>query len=289
MELQSAAKINLFLKVAGKRADGYHDLVSVMQSVSLCDRLTIEFERRDFYIAGNMEMGPADQNLVSRVWRLMKARYRLPGELQVYINKRIPLGAGLAGGSGNGAAVLRAIDRYFDLALKRETMQELALSIGSDLPFCLFGGTALVTGKGGDIQPLPSLREVAVIIVTSDFAVSTAACFQAYDAGRLADSTAVEPLITALQKGNWTPLPPLLHNGLERVTLAKYPQLVAVKEELAGYGLTPLMSGSGPTIFALADPSTAHDIDRYYQPANGRLLVTRPLSAGILFSNTSTQ
>lgn len=280
MKLQSAAKINLFLQVEGKRSDGYHDLTSVMQSIALYDTIAIDFEQRDFAIHGTAAMGLPEHNIATRAWRLLKRTYKLPGEIRLHIDKRIPIGAGLAGGSSNGAAVFRAVDRYFDLNMGREAMAALALQIGSDLPFCLYGGTSLVTGSGGEVRPLPPLKDTKIFLVFNDFAVSTAECFAAYDRADRGERRDVAPLITALHEGNRESLIASLYNDLERVTIPAHPTIKRIKINLYELGFVSLMSGSGPTVFALSNDETS---TQNLPCKTHTCLTTTTTEAGIIF------
>lgn len=249
---RSAAKINLFLSVRGRLPRGYHELTSVMQSVSLYDTLTFDFGRRNFSLSvPGFNLGAVEDNIVTRIWRLMAERFNLQGQVAVTIDKKIPVGAGLAGGSGNGAAMLHAVNRHFSLGLSLAELASIGGEVGSDIPFCVVGGTALTKGRGEKLEKLPPLPDCAIILANGGFHVSTKEIFSAFDDLPLLDRSEA-PLLESLSLGDPVKIGQCLYNDLERVTLCRYPSLAQIKQAWEGRGLYALMSGSGPTIFALA-------------------------------------
>lgn len=250
----SAAKINLFLQVEGKLPNGYHELTGVMQSVSLFDRVEFFFERESYLLdCGGLDLGSEEKNIVTRMWRLLKKRFDLPGEVHIRLNKHIPVGGGLAGGSGNGAAVLRAVMDYFDLRLSDEEIVAIAAEIGADVAFCYFGGTMFAEGIGEKLKRLPAMPSFDLMLMNGGFHVSTPEIFRIYDgiADRV-EKASVMPMIRALERGNREELLLSLYNGLERAVYPHYASLRELSEKLTVEKIPHLMSGSGPTVFAFA-------------------------------------
>ena len=279
----SAAKINLFLQVEGKRPDGYHELSGVMQSVSLFDRVEIDFDKEDYALdCGGLDLGPVEKNIVTRMWRLLKERFSLPGEIHVNLKKRIPAGAGLAGGSGNGAAVMRAVIDHFGLSLSSAEEVEIAAKIGADVAFCYYGGTMLATGIGEKLKPLPALPPWDILLFNGGFHVSTPEIFRAYDDIALGvEKVPVDMMVHALEKGSREGILYSLYNGLEKVTYPRYASLRRLSDRLDELFLPHLMSGSGPTVFAFADALRAKNLLRSADPVLGRVEHVFPVERGI--------
>ena len=279
----NAAKINLFLQVEGQRKDGYHELTSVMQSVSLFDRVTVDFERTVFSLhCGGADLGPTEKNSVYRMWRLLKERYDLPGEIDVTLNKKIPVGAGLAGGSGNGAAVLRSVIDHFQLKLDDEEIVAICREIGADVAFCFFGGTMLATGIGERLKPLLPLPNWDILLFNGGFHVSTPEIFKAYDEIALGvEQVPVEMMLHALEKGSREGILYALYNGLEKVTFPRYAALRKLSDQLKEYALPHLMSGSGPTVFALVEQKAAQNLLKAPHPELGKIYHVYPVAKGI--------
>ena len=247
------AKINLALDVIGKRHDGYHDLEMVMISVDLYDDLTFNVLNDDeIVITCNHPDVPTDErNLVHRAIRLMKEMHYIQEGVSVHIEKRIPVSAGLAGGSSNAAASIRAINRLFDLNLSLDEMYRIGEMIGSDVPFCVYGNIAFVTGRGEKIEPLPSIDPVWVVLVHPNIPVSTKEIFSNVSIDSL-HHPSVRKVRQAIIDHHYDGMIHHMGNALEQVTFLLYPGVKRLKEHIQS--LKPdvtLMSGSGPTLFAL--------------------------------------
>lgn len=279
----SAAKINLFLRINGKRPDGYHDLTSVMQSVSLFDCLEFDFERPQFFLdTGACDLGETEKNIVTRMWRLLKQRYGLPGEVQVRLEKRIPVGAGLAGGSGNGAAMLKAAVDYFGLELSREEITALCAEIGADIAFCYYGGTMLATGIGECLKPLPALPRWPILLCNGNFFVSTPEMYRAYDEIALGmEIIPVEMMLHALEKGSKEGVLYSLYNGFEKVAYERFGSLRKLSDALDALFMPHLMSGSGPTVFAFPLEQAVKPLLKSPPAELGRVDLVYPCPKGI--------
>lgn len=253
---KAPAKINLGLDVLYKRNDGYHELEMIMASIDLADLLTFtKTEGNDITITTNSGFLPTDRkNNIFQAIEAMKKRYAFEGGVHVNLQKNIPVAAGLGGGSSDAAATFRGINRLFDLEATLEEMTELAIPIGTDIPFCLKGETALVTGLGEIVTPLKRpIPQSWVVLVKPKISVSTPRVFSKIDV-----DTLTHPNIKALQKAiednNYTEMTQHLGNSLESYTMKKFPVVKMIKEKMLDFGVdAAVMSGSGPTVIALCD------------------------------------
>lgn len=251
--MDSYAKINLALDVIGLRADGFHQVSMIMQTISLADTVWLSKTGTADRITSNIDSIPLDEgNIALKAWLLVKERFRLPGGLKVHLEKRIPVEAGLAGGSSNAAAVLKGVNILFELGLDKRELAELGLSLGADVPFCVSGGTALAEGIGEIITPLPELPRLWLVLVNPGFGVSTREVYQLLDTITISRHPNISAIIKAVKSGDLTEITAHMGNVLEEVTLEKYPELVSIKKKMENMGLVSLMSGSGPTIFGVA-------------------------------------
>lgn len=257
--LLAPAKINLFLQITGDRPDGYHDLKMLMQSVSLMDRLVLNWcDRPEIVVECSDPQVPTDQrNLAYKAVILLRQRFPELADRGVHIaiTKQIPIGGGLAGGSGNGAAVLYGLNAMAELGLNNDELANLALQLGSDVPFCLSGGTAIATGRGEQLTPVPDFPALSLVIAKPKaMAVSTAWVYQTFRSQRLIERspTNLDQLWHELLNGGKAEaIGSCLYNDLERVVLPKYPAIAELKRQLASQSLGALMSGSGACVFAI--------------------------------------
>ncbi|MBQ3200016.1 MAG: 4-(cytidine 5'-diphospho)-2-C-methyl-D-erythritol kinase [Firmicutes bacterium] len=246
------AKINLSLDILGRRIDGYHLLRSVMQTVSLCDVVEVRLAAKTTVSCNNAALPCDESNLAWRAWRLMQEEFALDAGVEIHLDKQIPLGGGLAGGSTNAAQVLLAVDELFELHLSAEKLRSLALCLGADVPFCLVGGTALAAGVGEELTPLTSCAELRLVLVNPGFMVPTPAVYHQYDVMNLPPINTTDAVVAAIEQGNPFAVRDAVGNALEAPAFALYPQLAAIKAELAGLGLAALLCGSGATVMGIA-------------------------------------
>ncbi|MGI5891150.1 MAG: 4-(cytidine 5'-diphospho)-2-C-methyl-D-erythritol kinase [Bacillota bacterium] len=257
MIINAPAKINWSLEIVGKRPDGYHLLQMIMQQISLMDIVKLEESEVDS-ITSNAGLPTNEDNIALKAWLLLKKELGLNQHLSIKIEKNIPIAAGLAGGSTDAAAVLKGANQLFDLGMSHHQLRELALKLGSDIPFCLLKGAALAEGIGEVLTPLPPLPRQHLLLINPGFSVSTAEIYKEFSPKKVKKRPHTQALIEALLFGEPQYIGPLLINFLETVTIEKYPQIAKIKFEMAACGLYPLMSGSGPTVFGLApDEETA--------------------------------
>ena len=256
---RACAKINLGLDVLGRREDGYHEVRMLMQQVDLHDDLILQ-KREDGRISMECDREdlPCDKtNLCVRAAELMRRQYGLSGGLHIDLTKRIPLAAGLAGGSADAAAVMLGMAELFGLAqddreaMRRELMH-LALQLGADIPYCLMGGTALAEGIGQILTPIrPALREIPTLIVKPAAGVSTGEVYRAFDSCTDCRHPDIDGLLDAVRREAYTDICHLLGNILEDVTIPLHPEIRQLKNVLRDHGAdAAMMSGSGPTVFA---------------------------------------
>lgn len=253
LSLLSRAKINLSLDVFGIRADGYHEIASVLQSVALSDILTFETSPAGITLrvtGGRVVTG--EDNLVLRAAHLLAAETGCRRGVDITLHKNIPVAAGLGGGSANAAAVLWGLNRLWELGLSNERLHGLGATLGADVPFCLTGGTSLATGRGDELTPLPPLPELGVLLLKQPYGISTRAVYSAFDDLEIAWRPSALEMAAALARRDWRRALRHCGNALETITFREHPELAALKRELAGMGaLCALMSGSGPTVFGL--------------------------------------
>lgn len=252
--LKAYAKINIGLDVTGKREDGYHLLSSVMQQVDLYDLVTVEKISEGIKLDSNNKNIPLDEhNLAWKAAAKMMNTYNIPGGVSIYIDKRIPMAAGMAGGSTDGAAVFMAINQLFELDLSMDELCKLSVSLGADIPFCIKGKTALCEGIGDVMTPINEAPEMYALIVKPDIEVSTKYVYQ-----NLKLDTVKHPDMEAVLEGfsekNLNKICENMGNVLASVTMEKYTVLSKLLEDIAKEGAVgTLMSGSGPTVFGLFD------------------------------------
>ena len=248
------AKINLLLDVTGKRSDGYHEVSMIMQSVSLFD--TIRFSPRPAKISlsvDRLDLPCDSSNLAFRAAELLQQECGVSKGVHIDLVKRIPMAAGLAGGSSDAAAVLRGLNELWQLSLSAEDLEQLAARLGSDVPFCLWGGTVHATGRGEKLEPLADFAGRGVVLVHPPLHVSTAWVYGNYQMGAAPGCTDVQIMRRAVACNDFSTVTQNLYNALEKVTIPAYPQIGEIKTALSQAGSSGvLMSGSGPTVFALA-------------------------------------
>ncbi len=256
--LDANAKINLTLDILGLREDGYHEVAMVMQEVSLHDTLSLKKTEAGIQLSitieGQKGTLPADEtNLCWKAAALMQQEYGLTGGVSMELVKRIPMAAGLAGGSADAAAVLKGMNQLYELEISEERLCELGARLGSDIPFCLLGGTMLAEGRGEKLTRLPDFPETFVVLAKPEVGVSTAWAYKTYDAGYYGPHPDNEAMLAAIGAGSLDRAAGLLCNVLEGVTVRKHAIIDSYKQTMLQQGaLASMMSGSGPTVFGLA-------------------------------------
>ena len=258
MEVQAYAKLNLTLDILGKRPDGYHDLCMVMQSVTLADTITLTENRGEgLRVRTNLRFLPTgEKNLAAAAaLRFWEAREQEPENLDIAIEKRIPVCAGMAGGSSDAAAVLRALNARAGEPFSPRELAKVGERVGSDVPYCVLGGTALAEGRGEVLTPLPPLPRCWVVVCKPDFPVSTPELFAQADRVKLRRRPDTKGILAALEAGDLGGVARRMYNVFEDVMPRRlYVRVAEIKNELIQRGaLGANMSGSGPTAFGLFD------------------------------------
>lgn len=259
--LKALAKINLGLDVTGKRADGYHEVRMVMQTIHLYDRLHIRKTREPgIKIRTNLPFLPVNEsNLVYRAADLLMKEFDIREGVSVELSKRIPVAAGMAGGSTDGAATLYGMNQMFELGLNRRELMERGLKLGADVPYCLMRGTALAEGIGEVLTPLSPMIKCPVLIAKPQVSVSTKLVYSELKLDRDTVHPNIDALLKDIRFRNMKGICRHMGNVLESVTVPLYPVIAEIKERMREKGArAALMSGSGPTVFGLfEDEGTA--------------------------------
>lgn len=256
LEVKAYAKLNLSLDVLGKRPDGYHEMRMVMQTVSLSDTLRLETGTgAPLHMGSNLGFLPANEHnlAAAAALRLCEAAGVDPGGLSIDLEKTIPVCAGLAGGSADAAAVLRGLNRLLGLDLPGEQLEEIGALVGSDVPYCVRGGTALAEGRGEVLTDLPPLPQCLVVLCKPSFPISTPELFRSLDSCRIRRRPDTAGLLAALKAGDLQGVARRMYNVFEDVLPPRRAQEIdGIKNAMIQYGaLGASMSGTGPTVFGL--------------------------------------
>ena len=255
IQLKSRAKINLSIDVLGKREDGYHLVEMIMQTIDLADIIKISIIEEDkIKIKSNSINIPLDMdNIVYKAANLIKTKFNIKTGVEIYIEKNIPVAAGMAGGSSNAAAVLVGLNKLFDLNLNEEELQVLGLTLGADVPFCISGGASLAENIGEEFTDIEGLHSDTFILVCKpNIFVSTKDVYEEIDSKQIEKRPDNNLLIELLKNNDVNLLAKNMYNVLEEVTKNKYPIIGEIEDTMLEQGaLGSMMSGSGPTVFGL--------------------------------------
>lgn len=252
--LKALAKINLGLDVVRRREDGYHELRSVMQTLHLHDRLQVKRTREPgIKIHTNLPFLPVNEsNLVYQAAVLLKEEFQISEGVEVMLTKRIPVAAGMAGGSADGAAMLYGMNRMFGLGLSRRELMARGVKLGADVPYCLMRGTALAEGIGEELKQLPPMVKCPVLIARPGISVSTKFVYQNLKLDGDLKHPDIDALAAAIWRKDFDGVCAHMGNVLETVTVPHYPVIAQIKEQMLSYdAAAAMMSGSGPTVFGL--------------------------------------
>ena len=251
------AKINLSLDITGKRANGYHDVRMIMQTLELCDELSFEKGESGIRLTTddemlNQEQAEGSDNLVIKAANKLSEAVGRTFDVNISLKKNIPIAAGMAGGSADAAAALRGLNRLFDLGLSNDELREIAVKIGADVPFCVEGGLALCEGIGEKLTPLKGPKRLKVLICKPNIFVSTKDVYVAYDKETHPYHPDVDEMAEALRKEDISKISELLGNTLESVTKKAHPVIGEIEKSMLDTGaLNSIMTGSGPTVFGI--------------------------------------
>ena len=256
ISLKALAKINLGLDVVRRREDGYHEVRMIMQTIQLYDRLDIKrTQEPGIQIQTNLSFLPVNENnLIYKAAKLLMDEFSITDGVSVKLDKRIPVAAGMAGGSTDAAAMLIGVNRLFSLGLTKRQLMERGVQIGADVPYCIMRGTALAEGIGEALSPLPPMVKCPVLIAKPSISVSTKFVYQ----NLKLDDTTIHPdidrLIDDIKAKSLHDIAAHMGNVLETVTIPNYPVIDEIKKHMLSNGAVgAMMSGSGPTVFGLFD------------------------------------
>lgn len=252
---RSFAKINLSIHLLGKRPDGYHEIVTLMETVDLADDVEVSGQETGTTVTCSDPAVPTDgRNLAHRAADLVRERYGLGDRgVRVHIEKRIPVAAGLAGGSGNAALTLHGLNALWSLGLGEEELMDLAGELGSDVPFCLYGGVAVASGRGEKVAWLDAAGSRHYVLACPPLAVTAGWAYSRSKLELTKDGSCINLVSSVVQDGDVDSLASCLHNDLEPAVRAAYPEIDMARDLLTDAGLKGiLMSGSGPAVFGLA-------------------------------------
>ncbi|HBZ82543.1 MULTISPECIES: 4-(cytidine 5'-diphospho)-2-C-methyl-D-erythritol kinase [Brevibacillus] len=270
ISVKAPAKINLTLDVLAKRPDGYHEVEMVMTTVDLADRVDLTLrEDGEITLDCSASFVPDDiRNHAYKAAVLLKERYQVRQGVRLYIDKQIPVAAGLAGGSSDAAATLRGLNQLWNLGLSLDELAEIGAEIGSDVPFCVYGGTALAKGRGEQITHLGTPAPCWVILAKPPIGVSTPDVYGNLRVDKIDNHPDTRQMLQAISEQDFSLMCQSLGNVLENVTLSLYPQVRQIKELMIASGADGvLMSGSGPTVFALVQKEAK--VHRIYNALRG--------------------
>ena len=254
MELKALGKINLGLDVLGRRENGYHDVRMVMQTVYLYDQIVITKTKQPGVKAEtNLFYLPVDENnLACRAAKMLIDEFNITEGVHISMDKKIPVSAGMAGGSADAAAVLFGMNRMFSLGLSQKELMERGVKLGADVPYCIMRGTVLAEGIGEILTPLSPMPKCYVLIAKPAISVSTKMVYEKLDSHKIEDHPDIDGILAGLKAGDLKKVAGSMGNVLERVTVDAYPVIDQIKEMMIKEGaLNAMMSGSGPTVFGI--------------------------------------
>lgn len=247
------AKVNLSLDIVGKRPNGYHEVEMIMQQISLCDQVTLTKQAGSITVEANCYYVPSDErNIAYKIAKDVFDIYKIDSGLHIKIEKLIPVAAGLAGGSADAAAVIMGINDLFQLGMNLETMKSIAVKHGADIPFCIEGGAAVARGIGEELEPIPSLKHVWMVLVKPPIGVSTQSVYGDFDLDRVKKHPDNKKLIEAMKRNDYRFIASNMYNVLEEVTSKRHSEIEMLEKKMKEYGaIGTMMSGSGPTVFGI--------------------------------------
>lgn len=253
LEIKAYAKINLGLDVVRRLANGYHEVKMIMQTVGIYDTLTLQKTKPGIKVTTDSGEVPADEsNLVYKAARLLTDTCQIKEGIAIHLEKRIPVAAGMAGGSTDAAAVLKGMNTLFSMGLSEEELKMLGVKLGADIPYCIMGGTALAEGIGERLEKLPPAPDCFLLIAKPDINVSTKYVYENLKLSEIKKHPDIDGMKEAVKTGSLQGITSRMENVLESVTEEKYPVIKKLKLYMEENGaLKALMSGSGPTVFGI--------------------------------------
>ena len=254
IQMKALAKVNLGLDVIRRREDGYHEVKMIMQTLDLFDHVTLE--KRDeagITLETNLSFLPVDeQNIAYRAAKMLMDEFQIPGGLHIKIEKNIPVAAGMAGGSTNGAAVLYGMNKIYQLGLSTKELMERGVRLGADVPYCILRGTVLSEGIGEVLTPVAPMPDCYILVAKPPISVSTKHVYENLKLDQIKTHPDIDGMIDALAAKDLVGITSRMENVLETVTISEHPEIQLIKDQMMEAGaLNALMSGSGPTVFGI--------------------------------------
>lgn len=256
IQMKAYGKVNLGLDVLRRREDGYHEVRMIMQTVQLYDKITMEERHREgIELETNLPFLPVNENNIAyRAARMLMEEFHIPGGLNIKIEKHIPVAAGMAGGSTDGAAVLYGVNQIYQLGLTKRQLMERGVRLGADVPYCIMRGTVLSEGIGEILTPVASMPDCHILVAKPPISVSTKYVYEHLKLDLVKRRPDIDGMIEALEAGNLKGVADSMENVLETVTIPEHPEIEAIKDVMrSGGALNAMMSGSGPTVFGIFD------------------------------------
>lgn len=255
IQMKALAKVNLGLDVIRRREDGYHEVKMIMQTVRLYDRIILEKTQKGISMETNLSFLPVnEQNIAYRAAKMLMDEFHIQGGLHINIDKHIPVAAGMAGGSTDGAAVLYGVNKIFELGLTKRQLMERGVKLGADVPYCIMRGTVLSEGIGEILTPVPSLPDCHILIAKPPVSVSTKHVYENLKLDKIERHPDIDGMVEALRMEDLHGVTQRMENVLETVTIPEHPEIQQIKDLMKKKGaLNALMSGSGPTVFGIFD------------------------------------
>ena len=284
LTLKAPAKINLYLDILGRRKDNYHQIESVIQSISLYDTLHFEKIKREIeIICDHPFISNKENNLIYKAAQLFFNLTNLAPGVKITVQKKIPIGAGLGGGSSDAATTLLGLNLFFKTKIPLFDLMKCSSQIGADVPFCLRKGTALIRGIGNEVYPLPSLEEGWIVLVYPDIHISTAWVYERISRKltnkNLKTKLNIPDLIKRTKSKKLHAMGDLLYNKLEEVVIKEFPLITTIKEKFRKNGAKNiLMSGSGSTLFTLVENAKDANKMADYMRSSGKVYLAQPVN-----------
>lgn len=254
LQVEAYAKINIGLDVIKKLENGYHEVKMIMQTISLHDTLTLERMDTSGIVleTDSKKLPKGSENLAFKAAKLLFDEFCLPGGLNIFLQKKIPIAAGMAGGSADAAAVFRGVNQLFDLGLKKEELMKRAVALGADIPYCISGGTCLAEGIGERLTKVAPIPECCILAAKPKVSVSTKWVYENLHAESIKEHPDIDTMLRSIEDGSLEELAKHMGNVLQYVTYKRYPVVLEMIEKMEELGaLKAMMSGSGPTVFGL--------------------------------------
>ena len=255
IQMKALAKVNLGLDVIRRREDGYHEVKMIMQTVRLYDRIILEKTQKGISMETNLSFLPVnEQNIAYRAAKMLMDEFHIQSGLHIKIDKHIPVAAGMAGGSTDGAAVLYGVNKIFKLGLTKRQLMERGVKLGADVPYCIMRGTVLSEGIGEILTPVSFLPDCHILIAKPPVSVSTKHVYENLKLDKIEKHPDIDGMVEALRIEDLHGVTQRMENVLETVTIPEHPEIQQIKELMIKEGaLNALMSGSGPTVFGIFD------------------------------------